>query len=148
MLSRQKLNYISKNPDKNNKCLKGAYEVNITSHDNKVTIIASGSEVDLALATQELLKESGIDSKVVSMPCQELFDQQDDDYKNKILENDRLIVSIEAGSVVCWHKYLKKDDIAMGIDKFGKSAPYKEIYEEMNLTSNKIVSLIQAKLRK
>tara|TARA_Y100000591_G_scaffold82727_1_gene69703 strand:+ start:548 stop:2530 length:1983 start_codon:yes stop_codon:yes gene_type:complete len=148
VLSRQKLNYISKYPDKNNKCLKGAYEVNITSHDNKVTIIASGSEVDLALATQELLKESGIDSKVVSMPCQELFDQQDDDYKNKILENDRLIVSIEAGSVVCWHKYLKKDDIAMGIDKFGKSAPYKEIYEEMNLTSSKIVSLIQAKLRK
>lgn len=148
VLSRQKLNYISKYPDKNNRCLKGAYEVNITSHDNKVTIIASGSEVDLALATQELLKETSIDSKVVSMPCQELFDQQDDDYKNKILENERLIVSIEAGSVVCWHKYLKKSDIAMGIDKFGKSAPYKEIYEEMNLTSSKIVSLIQAKLRK
>ena len=148
VLSRQKLNYISRYPDKNNRCLKGAYEINITSHDNKVTIIASGSEVDLALATQELLKELSVDSKVVSMPCQELFDQQDDDYKNKILENDRLIVSIEAGSVFCWHKYLKKDDIAMGIDKFGKSAPYKEIYEEMNLTSNKIASIIQKKLRK
>ncbi len=148
VLSRQKLNYISKYPDRNNKCLKGAYEINITSHDNKVTIIASGSEVDLALATQELLKELGVESKVVSMPCQELFDQQDDDYKNKILENDNLIVSIEAGSVVCWYKYLKKDDVAIGIDKFGKSAPYKEIYEEMNLTSNKIASLIQKKLRK
>ena len=68
VLSRQKLNYISKYPDKNNRCLRGAYEVNITSHDNKVTIIASGSEVDLALATQELLK-LGVDSKVVSMPC-------------------------------------------------------------------------------
>ncbi len=148
VLSRQKLGYISKYPDKNNKCLKGAYEINITSHDNKVTIIASGSEVSLALETQELLKNLGVESKVVSMPCQELFDQQDDDYKNKILENDRLIVSIEAGSVFCWHKYLKKDDIAMGIDKFGKSAPYKEIYEEMNLTSNKIASIIQKKLRK
>ena len=94
----KKLNYISKFPNKNNNCLKGAYEVNITSHDNKLTIIASGSEVELALATQELLKELGIESKVVSMPCQELFDQQDDDYKNKILENDKLIVSIEAGS--------------------------------------------------
>ena len=148
VLSRQKLNYISKYPDQNNKCLKGAYEINITSHDNKVTIIASGSEVDLALATQEFLKELGVDSKVVSMPCQELFDQQDDDYKNKILENDKLIVSIEAGSVVCWYKYLKKDDVAIGIDKFGKSAPYKEIFEEMNLTSSKIASLIQKKLRK
>jgi transketolase len=148
VLSRQKLNYISKLPDQNNKCLKGAYEINITSHDNKVTMIASGSEVNLALETQELLKELGVESKVVSMPCQELFDQQDDDYKNKILENDKLIVSIEAGSVVCWYKYLKKDDVAIGIDKFGKSAPYKEIYEELNLTSNKIASLIQKKLRR
>ncbi len=147
ILSRQKLNYISKLPDKENKCLMGAYEVNISSHDNKVTIVASGSEVDLALATQELLKNLGVDSKVVSMPCQELFDEQDEDYKNKILENN-LIVSIEAGSINCWHKYLKKDDVAIGIDKFGKSAPYKEIYDDMNLTSEKIASIIQNKLRK
>ena len=148
ILSRQKLNYISKFPDRNNKCLMGAYEVNISSHDNKVTIVASGSEVDIALSTQELLKNSGIESKVVSMPCQELFDKQSDDYKNKILENDNLIVSIEAGSVSCWYKYLKKGDVAIGVDEFGKSAPYKEIYEEMNLSSTKIVSIIQKKLRK
>ena len=148
ILSRQKLNYISKFPDKKNKCILGAYEVNVTSYDNKVTLIASGSEVDLALSTQELLKNSGIESKVVSMPCQELFDQQSKEYKDKILDSDNLIVSIEAGSVSCWYKYLKKDDIAIGIDQFGKSAPYKEIFEEMNLTSNKIVSIIQKKLRK
>ena len=148
ILSRQKLNFISKVPDKKNKCLSGAYELNISSHDNKVTMIASGSEVSLALDTQELLKVGGIDSKVVSMPCQELFDEQSEDYKNKILENNSLIVSIEAGTVSCWHKYLKKDDIAIGIEKFGKSAPYKEIFEEMNLTSNKIASIIQEKLRK
>ncbi len=148
ILSRQKLNYISKFPDEKNKCLLGAYEVNISSHDNKITMIASGSEVELALSTQQQLKELGIESKVVSIPCQELFDQQSEEYKNKILEHDNLIVSIEAGTVSCWHKYLKKDDIAIGIDKFGKSAPYKEIYEEMNLTSNKIASIIQKKLRK
>ena len=148
VLSRQKLNYVSKIPDKNNRCLMGAYELNITSHDNKVTLVASGSEVELALSTQELLKSSGIDSKVVSMPCQELFDKQSEEYKDKILEKDNLIVSIEAGTVSCWHKYLKKDDVAIGIDEFGKSAPYKEIYEEMNLTSNKVASLIQRKLRK
>ena len=126
----------------------GAYEINTTSHDNKVTIVASGSEVDLALSTQELLKGAGVETKVISMPCQELFDQQSEEYKNKILENENLIISIEAGSVSCWYKYLKKDDIAIGIDKFGKSAPYKEIYDEMNLTSNKIASIIQRKLRK
>ena len=148
ILSRQKLNYVCKFPNKVNQSLLGAYEVNISSHDNKVTIIASGSEVELALSTQEQLKELGIESKVVSMPCQELFDQQSEEYKSKILEDDNLIVSVEAGTVCCWHKYLKKDDIAIGIDKFGKSAPYKEIYEEMNLTSLKIASIIQKKLRK
>ncbi len=148
ILSRQKLNFINKIPDKKNNCLMGAYEVSISSHDNKVTMIASGSEVDLALSTQEVLKGVGVESKVVSMPCQELFDSQSEEYKNKILEDDSLIVSIEAGTVSCWHKYLKKGDLAIGIDQFGKSAPYKEIYEYMNLTSSKIASLIQKKLRK
>ena len=147
ILSRQKLNYISKLPDKENKCLKGAYEVKITSHSNKVTLVASGSEVDLALSVQNQLLSLNIESKVVSMPCQELFDKQNDDYKNKVLEPDNLIVSLDAGSISCWHKYLKKNDIGIGIDKFGKSAPYKEIFNNMDLTSEKIVSLIQKKLR-
>ena len=148
ILSRQKLNYISKLPDKKNKCLLGAYELNISSHDNQVTILASGSEVELALSTQELLKNTGVESKVVSVPCQELFDKQSEEYKSKILENNNLIVSLEAGTVSCWYKYLKHNDIAIGIDEFGKSAPYKEIYNEMNLTANKIVTIIQKKLRK
>ena len=80
--------------------------------------------------------------------CQELFDKQSEEYKNKILENDSLIVSIEAGTVCCWKKYLKKRGYIYRINEFGKSAPYKEIYEEMNLTPNKIVSIIQKKLRK
>ena len=143
ILSRQKLNYISKLPDKKNKCLLGAYELNISSHDNQVTILASGSEVELALSTQELLKNTGVESKVVSVPCQELFDKQSEEYKSKILENNNLIVSLEAGTVSCWYKYLKHNDIAIGIDEFGKSAPYKEIYNEMNLTANKIVTIIQ-----
>ena len=146
ILSRQKLNYISKLPSKDNKCLKGAYEVSISSHDHKVILIASGSEVSLALETQDLLKKVNVQSKVVSMPCQELFDQQDEEYKNKILEDNNLIVAIEAGAISSWFKYLNKDDLAIGINEFGKSAPYKEIYEEMNLTSNKIASIIQKKL--
>ena len=125
----------------------GAYDVNVSSHDYKVTILASGSEVELALSTQTLLSNLGVESKVVSVPCQELFDKQSDEYKNKILENN-LIVSLEAGTVSCWYKYLKQDDIAIGIDNFGKSAPYKEIYNEMNLSSNRIASIIQEKLRK
>ena len=148
ILSRQKLNYISAMPNKENKSMLGAYEINLTSHDNKVTLVASGSEVDIAIETQNLLKQMGIESKVVSMPCQELFDKQNEDYKNKILEPGNLIVTIEAGSVQSWQKYIGKDGISVGIDKFGKSAPYKEIFHDLNLTSNKITSLIQEKLRK
>ena len=148
ILSRQKLNYISAMPNKENKSMLGAYEINLTSHENKVTLVASGSEVDIAIETQNLLKQMGIESKVVSMPCQELFDKQNEDYKNKILEPGNLIVTIEAGSVQSWQKYIGKDGISVGIDKFGKSAPYKEIFHDLNLTSNKITSLIQEKLRK
>ena len=147
ILSRQKLNYISSHPEKENKCELGAYEIKVTSHDNQITIIASGSEVDLALSVQEQLQKLNINSKVVSMPCQELFDTQPEDYKNKIIDPNSLIVTIEAGSINCWQKYLKEKDIALGINKFGKSAPYKEIFEDMNLTSNKIVTVIQERLR-
>ena len=148
ILSRQKLKYMSKNPNQINKVLSGAYEVSISSHDNKVTLVASGSELELAMSTQQELSSVGIESKVVSMPCQELFDKQNEEYKNKIIEPNKLIVSIEAGSIMCWKKYLKNEDLAIGLDGFGKSAPYKKIYDAMGLTSNKIVSIIQKKLRK
>ncbi|MDC0369857.1 transketolase [Pelagibacteraceae bacterium] len=146
-LSRQKLPYINPNYIKENKCAFGAYEVKITSHESKVTIVASGSEVELALDTQKLLKENNIDSKVVSMPCQELFDAQSDDYKEKILEESSIIISIEAGSTISWKKYVGSKGIALGLDAFGESAPYKEIFNHFNLTADKIVSLIQKKLR-
>jgi len=148
ILSRQKLKYISSLPTDKNKCSLGAYELNISSHDNRVTILASGSEVEIALAVQSELKNLNIESKVVSVPCQELFDIQSDEYKNKILEPKNLIVSIEAGSTSCWHKYTGKNGKTIGINTFGKSAPYKLIFEKFNLTSNNIVSLIQDHLRR
>ena len=148
VLSRQKVPYISKNVSEKNNSSFGAYELNIKSHDNKVTLLASGTEVSLALEVQNLLFETNINSKVISVPCQELFDKQSEDYKSKILDKDSLIVSIEAGSVSSWYKYIRDTDVAIGIDRFGKSAPYKELFSDFNLTSNKIVSLIQKRLRK
>ena len=147
-LSRQKLPYINPGSSKQNKSALGAYQVKITSHDSKLTFIASGSEVEIALKVQKQLKENNIDSKVVSMPCQELFDRQSDDYKNEILENDNIIFTIEAGSVVSWKKYIKNNGISLGIDKFGESAPYKEVYDHYGLTSDKIITLVQKIIRK
>merc|ERR1711981_474545 len=120
----------------------------MTSHDSKVTLVASGSEVELALNVHDSLKENNIVSKVVSMPCQELFDKQSDDFKRNIIDEESLIVTIEAGNVSSWKKYLGSKDISLGIDRFGESAPYKKVYEHLNLSAEKIVLTIQEKLRK
>ena len=120
----------------------------MTSHNNEVTLVASGSEVELALNVHNALTENNIKSKVVSMPCQELFDKQSDDFKKDILDKDTLIVTIEAGNVSSWKKYLGSKGLSLGIDRFGESAPYKKVYDHFNLSVEKIVSSIQKTLRK
>ena len=146
-LSRQKVPYINPNNSKENKCEKGAYTVNLTSHESKVTLVASGTEVELALKVQEKLKENNIHSKVVSMPCMELFDKQPDEYRKDILEENSLIVTLEAGSIMSWQKYIKDKGINLGIDNFGESAPYKEVYKHFKLSEEDITNFIQKKLR-
>jgi len=146
-LSRQKVSYINPNNSKENKCENGAYTVNLTSHESNVTLIASGTEVELAIKVQEKLKESNVHSKVVSMPCMELFDKQPEDYKKDIIEENSLVVTLEAGSITHWRKYVNNKGFNLGIDQFGESAPYKEVYDHFNLNEDKIASLIQKKLR-
>ena len=146
-LSRQKVPYINPKNSKENKSEKGAYVVNITSHESNVTLIASGTEVELALKVQESLKKNKIDSKVVSMPCMELFDKQSKDYQKDILEENSLIITLEAGSIMSWQKYIGNNGMNLGIDKFGESAPYKEVYHHLGLSEEKITSFIQKKLR-
>jgi len=146
-LSRQKVPYINPDNSKKNKCENGAYIVKITSHDSNVTLVASGTEVELALKVQDKLKENNIHSKVVSMPCMELFDKQPEKYKKNILDEDSLIVTLEAGSIASWQKYIRHKGLNLGIDQFGESAPYKEVYDHFDLTENKITNFIQKKLR-
>ena len=146
-LSRQKVPYINPKNSQENKCEKGAYTVKLTSHESNVTIVASGTEVELALKVQVKLLENNIHSKVVSMPCMELFDKQSEDYRKDILEENSLIVTIEAGNIMSWQKYIKAKGLNLGIDKFGESAPYKEVYKHFKLSEEDITSLIQNKLR-
>ena len=146
-LSRQKVPYINPKNSKENKCEKGAYVVNLTSHESNVTLVASGTEVELALKVQDKLKENNIHSKVVSMPCMELFDKQPEDYRKDILEENSLIITLEAGSVMSWQKYIKNKGANLGIDKFGESAPYKEVYKHFKLSEEDITNFIQKKLR-
>ena len=146
-LSRQKVPYINPKNSRENICEKGAYAVNITSHDNDVTLVASGTEVELALKVQKKLKENNIQSKVISMPCMELFDKQPEDYRKDILEENSLIVTIEAGSVMSWKKYTNNKGLNLGIDEFGESASYKEVYKHFKLSEEDITNFIQKKLR-
>ena len=146
-LSRQKVPYINPSNSKKNKSENGAYEVNITSHESNVTLIASGTEVELALKVQDKLKENNIHSKVISMPCMELFDKQPEKYKKDLIEDDSLVVTLEAGSITSWQKYIKNKGLNLGINQFGESAPYKEVYDHFNLTEEKITNFIQKKLR-
>jgi transketolase len=146
-LSRQKVPYINPDNSKKNKCKSGAYLVNITSHESNVILIASGTEVELALKVQEKLKENNIHSKVISMPCMELFDKQSEEYKKDLIEEDSLVVTLEAGSIKSWQKYIKNKGLNLGIDQFGESAPFKQVYDHFDLTEEKITSFIQKKLR-
>jgi len=142
-VSRQKVNPIRKEFTKENKCSTGAYEVSRTKSEIDVTILATGSEVELAIEVSQKLAIEKIYSKVISMPCHELFDMQKKDYKSKILNETKHKISIEASTTDYWQKYIGENGMAFGIDNFGKSAPYKEIYEHFGLTSKNIVKKVK-----
>ena len=137
-LTRQKLNPVRKKYSDTNKCSFGAYEVLRTNNKINLTIMASGSEVNLAIETSLKLAKDKIYSKVISVPCQEIFDLQSKIYKQKILGETKFKVSIEAASTDCWKKYVGIEGLTFGIDEFGKSAPYKEIYKHFRLTVENI----------
>jgi len=142
-LTRQNLNPIRKKYTDLNKCSLGAYEVSRTKDKINLTILASGSEVNLAIDVSHKLAKNKIYSKVISVPCQDIFDQQPKAYKKKILEETKFNVSIEAASTNCWKKYVGKKGLTFGIDDFGKSAPYKEIYKYFGLTAENISKKIK-----
>ena len=147
-LTRQNLAPIRKGYSNTNKCAYGAYEVLRTSKKINLTILASGSEVNLAIETSHKLAKDKIYSKVISVPCQDLFDQQSSSYKKKILEETKVKISIEAASTDCWRKYIGTNGLTFGIDTFGKSAPYKEIYKYFGLTATNIANKSKKLIRK
>ena len=147
-LSRQKLPFITETLVHKNMCGLGAYEIKKSNSNPEITLIASGSEVQVAIEAFKKLKDLGINSKVVSMPCQELFNKQSKEYKEKIIEKNSFKISIEASSIQGWEKYVGPEGISLGMKSFGKSAPIKDLYEYFNLTSDNVVKLAQKMLGK
>ena len=146
-LTRQNLDPIRKKYSSVNKCSLGAYEVLRTNKKINLTILASGSEVNLAIATSHKLAKYKIYSKVISMPCQDIFDQQSVSYKKKILGESKIKISIEAASTDCWKKYIGTNGLTFGINAFGKSAPYKDIYKYFGLTASNIANKTKKLMR-
>jgi len=147
-LTRQNLDPIRIKYSRVNKCSFGAYEVLRSNKKINLTILASGSEVNLAIKISHKLAKDKIYSKVISVPCQDLFDLQPNNYKQKILNETKMKISIEAASTDCWKKYIGSNGLTFGIDTFGKSAPFKEIYKHFGLTVENITNKSKKLIRK
>jgi len=129
-----------------NLCARGGYRLRVASGQRRVVLIATGSEVEVAVATAEALEGQGIGADVVSMPCCELFDAQDPSWRADILPGDVLKVSIEAGATMGWERYVGPDGLAIGIDRFGASAPAEDLFKRFGFTAEAIVPRILAAL--
>ncbi len=130
-----------------NLCAKGAYLLKGATADRRVLLIATGSEVSLAIEVQVALEAAGIGADVVSMPCAELFMEQPAEYRAGLLGGEGVLrVSIEAGTTFGWERFTGLDGLNIGIDQFGASAPAEELFARFGLTADAIVPQIMAKL--
>ncbi len=146
-LSRQGLPQVRNAPDETDQCRYGAYRLKRAGNAHKVTLIATGSEVHVALETAEKLEREGVGASVVSMVCTELFDEQDAAYRADMLPADTLKVSVEAGATFGWERYTGTDGLNIGLDRFGASAPADDLFEKFGFTADAIVPQIMNKLK-
>lgn len=129
-----------------NLCLKGGYRLRAATAARKVVLVATGSEVSLAMEIADKLEAAGQGADVISMVSTELFDEQDAAYQADLLPADVLTVSIEAGTTFGWERYTGRDGLRFGIDSFGASAPIDDLYAHFGLTVDAITPQILAKL--
>ena len=129
-----------------NRTARGAYCLFEAEAVRQVTLIATGSEVEIAAAVRDALEAQGIGADVISMPSWERFDAQDSQYKHDILPPETLKVSIEAGTTLGWERYTGIDGLRFGIDSYGASGPAPQLYAHFGLTAEAIAPQIVARL--
>jgi transketolase len=152
VLSRQNLPAVRKENKAKNLVEQGAYVLADAEGKRQAIIMATGSEVSLALEAREKLQAEGIGTRVVSMPCMELFEQQDEAYRKRVLPAGPVRVAVEAGAQMGWDKWLcgergkyQKAGF-VGMKGFGASAPAEELYEHFGITADAIVEQVKALL--
>ncbi len=144
-LSRQGLPTVRTDAGSENLSARGAYVLSPAASDAKVTLYATGSEVSLALEAQKSLQAEGIGTRVVSVPCWELFDKQSADYQREIVDTDTVKVAIEAACSFGWQKFIGTGTF-IGLDSFGASAPADALYEHFGITSDAVVKAAKEQL--
>ncbi|HEX8252118.1 MAG TPA: transketolase [Thermoanaerobaculia bacterium] len=143
VLTRQKVEPIQRPLEFDpQRILRGAYVLDGYT-EGDVTIVATGSEVSLAIKTADLLKGEGRGVRVVSAPSLDLFDRQPVDYQNEVLGDRSKLVCVEAGRSDGWYKYAGREALVIGIDRFGASAPYERLAEELGFTPEKVAKKIR-----
>ena len=146
VLSRQGMGFHSRTPEQIANIKKGGYVLSDCEGDAQVIIIATGSEVDLAIGAQASLKDEGIHARVVSMACTQAFDRQDQAYKDSVLTPGVKRISVEAGVTDYWRKYVGLDGACVGIDTYGESAPGKVVFEHFGFTVDNVVKTAKSVL--
>jgi len=141
-LTRQKVPLLRKDSGLENRCARGAYVLSEHKGDLEVTIFATGSEVSIALEAQIELHAKNIGTRIVSAPCLEILDQQEDAYQKELLDNSSLKVAIEAAVRFGWDKYIGKDGVFIGMTGFGTSAPSKDLYKFFGIMAENVISSI------
>lgn len=147
-LTRQGVPVLRTKHVQENKSALGAYILSEAEGELDVTIFASGSEVSIAMDAKSKLQAEGTGVRVVSVPCMELFEHQDSDYKVSLLCNKSIKVAVEAAGPMSWDKFKGPHGIFIGMNSFGASAPIDRLYEEFGITADNIVNKVKAKLEK
>lgn len=142
LLSRQNLPFVARDTDTTAAIARGGYVLR-DAVGARAVLIATGSEVELALQAQDHLAAHGVAVRVVSMPCAEVFDQQDQDWKNSVLPAQLPKVAIEAGVTATWYKYVGLSGAVVGIDSFGESAPANVLFKHFELTADHICAVVE-----
>ncbi|PRD43936.1 transketolase [Phyllobacterium phragmitis] len=147
-LTRQNLPTVRTDHIEENLCAYGAYELATAGDDAKVTIFATGSEVEIALDARATLERNGIATRVVSVPCFELFEQQTPAYQQALLGDAPVKIAVEAAISLGWQRFIGDDGIFIGMTGFGASGRIEDLYKHFGITAEAVVKAAEAKLQK
>jgi transketolase len=147
-LTRQNLPQLRKARDERNLCVAGAYEISPAQGKAQASIFATGSEVSIAVEAQKLLAAQGVPSRVVSVPCFELFLAASSDLRRSVIGDAPVKIGVEAAVRQGWDAIIGSDGAFIGMSTFGASAPYKELYKHFGITPEKVAEAALSKLGK